>query len=208
MEKTTNTMPVKPTAAEAKEAKEKVRRDNLAAFFADGSIPPDEKSYFSQLLNKKAPFGEKAARRIEADYGMDPGYLDRNPSEQPADRPSRSVEPSTMATLATSIVQTTLMMAGLPKNLLGEEAELRAMILQRKARPKGITADQVRKAFVEMWVEEAENVARRLGDLVMEAENLEVMAGVRGHDGESTEDARRRMGQRAAETLLKKINEL
>lgn len=193
MEKTTKFRPEHPTADDVKEKIAAVRRENLAKFFANGPMPPDKKSYFSQLFSGKAPFGEKAARKLEIDYNMGIGYLDRNPDEQPYP-PSRSVEPSTMATLATSIVQTTLMMAGLPKNLLGEEAELRAMILQRKARPKGITADQVRKAFVEMWVEEAEN--------------LEVMAGVRGHDGESTEDARRRMGQRAAETLLKKINEL
>jgi transcriptional regulator with XRE-family HTH domain len=38
-----------------------------------------EKSYLSQLINGKASFGERAARRIERDYGMAPGYLDEEP---------------------------------------------------------------------------------------------------------------------------------
>ncbi|MDR5756476.1 hypothetical protein [Caballeronia sp. LZ035] len=39
-------------------------------------MPPKEKSYFSQLTNGAASFGEKAARRIEKQYGMADGYLD------------------------------------------------------------------------------------------------------------------------------------
>ena len=52
------------------------RRSRLRKFFADKSIPEKEKSYFSQLLSGKASFGERAARRIERDYGMTAGYLD------------------------------------------------------------------------------------------------------------------------------------
>ncbi|WP_175689673.1 hypothetical protein [Burkholderia anthina] len=39
-------------------------------------VPSREKSYFSQLMNGTASFGERAARRIERDYGMPPGMLD------------------------------------------------------------------------------------------------------------------------------------
>lgn len=53
------------------------RRERLKAWFANRSIPEKEKSYMSQLMSGKASFGEKAARRIEADYGMKPGYLDQ-----------------------------------------------------------------------------------------------------------------------------------
>ena len=194
MEKATNLKPAKLTADDIKSRVAAIRRDNLTKFFSGGPMPKDKKSYLSQLINGTAPFGEKAARNLEITYNMGIGYLDRDPNSQPEDGPVRSVEPSTMATLATSIVQTTLLMAGLPKNLLGDESELRATILQRKVKPKGITDDQVRQAFVEKWVEEAEY--------------LEVMAGSRGNGDESTEDVRRRMGLKAAETLLKKIKEL
>lgn len=52
------------------------RRKQLKAWFADKSLPEKEKSYLSQLINGKSSFGERAARRIEADYGMPTGYLD------------------------------------------------------------------------------------------------------------------------------------
>ena len=53
-----------------------IRRKQLKAWFADKSLPEKEKSYLSQLINGKTSFGERAARRIERDYGMRPGYLD------------------------------------------------------------------------------------------------------------------------------------
>jgi len=59
-----------------------IRRKQLAAWFADKPLPPLEKSYISQLINGKSSFGEKAARRIELQYGMSPGYLD-DASAQP-----------------------------------------------------------------------------------------------------------------------------
>ncbi|MGH2624310.1 MAG: S24 family peptidase [Sphingobacterium sp.] len=52
------------------------RRKRLKEWFSDKSIPPKEKSFLSQLMNGKASFGEKAARRIERDYGMPLGFLD------------------------------------------------------------------------------------------------------------------------------------
>lgn len=53
-----------------------IRRRNLHSWFSQRSIPPREKSYISQLINGKAAFGEKAARRLEATYGMPLMYLD------------------------------------------------------------------------------------------------------------------------------------
>ncbi|WP_252979663.1 S24 family peptidase [Burkholderia glumae] len=52
------------------------RRARLRLWFENRTIPPKEKSYLSQLLGGSAPFGERAARRLEADYGMGAGYLD------------------------------------------------------------------------------------------------------------------------------------
>lgn len=53
-----------------------LRRDRLRAWYESRSIPEREKSYISQLLSGKASFGEKAARRLESDYGMPNLYLD------------------------------------------------------------------------------------------------------------------------------------
>lgn len=60
-----------------------IRRQNLAAWFSQRAIPPREKSYLSQLMNGKASFGEKAARRLENTYGMPPLYLDHIGGEPP-----------------------------------------------------------------------------------------------------------------------------
>ncbi|MBT8527569.1 LexA family transcriptional regulator [Polynucleobacter paneuropaeus] len=52
------------------------RRQKLKEWFFSRSIPEKEKSYISQLINGKASFGEKAARRLEATYGMPIKFLD------------------------------------------------------------------------------------------------------------------------------------
>jgi phage repressor protein C with HTH and peptisase S24 domain len=52
-----------------------LRREKLREWFKDRSIPANEKSYLSQLMNGKASFGEKAAARLERDYAMPEGYL-------------------------------------------------------------------------------------------------------------------------------------
>jgi phage repressor protein C with HTH and peptisase S24 domain len=52
-----------------------IRRARLRIWTEAHAIPQKEKSYFSQLLGG-ASFGEKAARRLERDYGMGDGYLD------------------------------------------------------------------------------------------------------------------------------------
>lgn len=56
---------------------QEIRRANLRAWVESHSVPQKEKSYFSQLTGSIASFGERAARRIEADYGMDAMSLDR-----------------------------------------------------------------------------------------------------------------------------------
>jgi len=53
-----------------------LRRANLRAWMEGKRIPKEERSYFSQLLSGSASFGERAARRIENDYGMEKGFLD------------------------------------------------------------------------------------------------------------------------------------
>lgn len=55
-----------------------IRREKLKLWFSKKRLPSSEKSYLSQLINGKAAFGEKAARRIEKDYGMEEKYLDQN----------------------------------------------------------------------------------------------------------------------------------
>ncbi|KFB88931.1 repressor [Serratia grimesii] len=52
------------------------RRERLKAWFADKTLPTNEKSYLSQLMTGKASFGERAARRLETTYGMPVGFLD------------------------------------------------------------------------------------------------------------------------------------
>lgn len=55
---------------------QEIRRANLRRWAAAHGVPSKEKSYFSQLLGGTS-FGERAARRLEADYGMGSGYLDQ-----------------------------------------------------------------------------------------------------------------------------------
>ena len=69
-----------------------IRRANLRRWAEQHGVPSKEKSYFSQLLGG-ASFGERAARRLEADYGMASGILDQEidgevtPTDDPAHRP-------------------------------------------------------------------------------------------------------------------------
>lgn len=56
-----------------------LRRQKLAEWMADDANKTRyqaEKSFFSQLKSGALPFGEKAARRIEAAYGMPHKFLD------------------------------------------------------------------------------------------------------------------------------------
>lgn len=60
----------------------KIRREKLRLWFSVRPIPEKEKSYISQLINGKASFGEKAARRLEKTYGMGEKYLDTDTTDQ------------------------------------------------------------------------------------------------------------------------------
>ncbi|KUZ70696.1 hypothetical protein WI38_32760 [Burkholderia ubonensis] len=55
---------------------QEIRRTKLKEWAQKHGVPAREKSYFSQLMNGTASFGERAARRIERDYGMPTGLLD------------------------------------------------------------------------------------------------------------------------------------
>ncbi|MDW1048814.1 S24 family peptidase [Mannheimia haemolytica] len=53
-----------------------IRRKKLTEWFNTRDIPEKEKSYISQLKSGKSSFGERAARRLENEYGMPSFYLD------------------------------------------------------------------------------------------------------------------------------------
>ena len=55
---------------------QETRRARLRLWLEGKTAPTKEKSYFSQLLGGTTSFGERAARRLERDYGMGDGYLD------------------------------------------------------------------------------------------------------------------------------------
>ncbi|WP_426110996.1 LexA family protein [Massilia sp. PWRC2] len=55
-----------------------IRRANLRRWLATNGTPTKEKSLFSQLKGVGS-FGEKVARRLEAQYRMGDGWLDRIP---------------------------------------------------------------------------------------------------------------------------------
>lgn len=58
-----------------------IRREALKKWFAGGPLPEGDRSYFSQVITGKSDMGEKAARRIEQEYNMPPGHLDKMPDE-------------------------------------------------------------------------------------------------------------------------------
>ncbi|MCU5774716.1 hypothetical protein N5923_21810 [Erwiniaceae bacterium BAC15a-03b] len=66
-----------------------IRRTRLRQWFSGQPLPEKEKSYLSQLINGKSSFGEKAARRIEHDYGMPLKHLD---SVSSSDKESENIE--------------------------------------------------------------------------------------------------------------------
>ena len=53
-----------------------IRTNQLHKWVEVNGIPQKEKSLFSQIFNGKSSFGERLARRLEADYGMPQGFLD------------------------------------------------------------------------------------------------------------------------------------
>lgn len=57
-----------------------LRRIRLREWFEGKTLPAQDKSYISQIVNGKSGLGEKGAKRLERDYNMPPGYL-VNPEE-------------------------------------------------------------------------------------------------------------------------------
>lgn len=62
--------------------KAEIRRNRLKDWFSERTLPAKEKSYLSQLITGRASFGEKAARRIESQYGMPNNHLDTPYSDE------------------------------------------------------------------------------------------------------------------------------
>lgn len=71
-----------------------IRRENLRRWLAKHGTPPKEKSLFSQL-KAGLSFGERVARRLEQQYGMGEGYLDRDPAAQ-ATPEDKALDPLTL----------------------------------------------------------------------------------------------------------------
>jgi phage repressor protein C with HTH and peptisase S24 domain len=60
-----------------------IRRENLRRWVLEHGTPAKEKSLFSQLKSNGS-FGERVARRLEEQYKMGAGYLDRPPAQPEA----------------------------------------------------------------------------------------------------------------------------
>jgi phage repressor protein C with HTH and peptisase S24 domain len=69
-----------------------LRRHNLKLWLEKNGVPQKEKSYFSQLANGTASFGERAARRLESQYHMGLNYLDTPSGTFIANNPARAIE--------------------------------------------------------------------------------------------------------------------
>ena len=61
-----------------------IRRENLRRWVAENGTPAKERSLFSQL-KANGSFGERVARRLERDYRMSDGFLDRDPNAPSAE---------------------------------------------------------------------------------------------------------------------------
>jgi hypothetical protein len=64
-----------------------LRRERLREWLRTHPTPAAERSFFSQLLAGTAPFGERAARRLEQTYDMGLHYLDTPLEQTPAPAP-------------------------------------------------------------------------------------------------------------------------
>jgi hypothetical protein len=64
-----------------------LRRERLREWLRTHPTPAAERSFFSQLLAGTAPFGERAARRLEQTYDMGLHYLDTPLEQAPAPAP-------------------------------------------------------------------------------------------------------------------------
>jgi len=89
------------------------------------SVPPKEKSLFSQLKGTGS-FGERVARRLESDYGMGAGYLDR---PMPGDS-SNTSQKAPLSNIANAVIQCVERLDGLGeigKKILSAHLDLLAI---------------------------------------------------------------------------------
>ncbi|UGQ44953.1 hypothetical protein [Massilia endophytica] len=68
-----------------------IRRENLRRWVEKNGVPVKERSFFSQLKSG-ASFGERLARRLERDYKMGDGFLDRLDAEVAVEQPVSPVD--------------------------------------------------------------------------------------------------------------------
>ncbi len=75
-----------------------IRRENLRRWVAEHGTPAKEKSLFSQLKSTGS-FGERVARRLEDQYKMGAGYLDRPPGVDAPVQPTAANQPGDLLEL-------------------------------------------------------------------------------------------------------------
>lgn len=169
------------------------RRRRLAKFFEGTAIPAKEKSFLSQLINGKAPFREKAARRLEGTYGMGSGYLDVDDDGKPIEggggclvlRPGE-------ADVVLSIVSGALNLAGLPEDFFGSKASVKESLMQGQ-RLDAYTLGEIKRAMIELWQQEAESIG--------------ILAEHPDDGTEGLKQARKRIGADVAGMLFDKLKE-
>jgi hypothetical protein len=128
-----------------------IRRAKLKQWFEKRAIPPKEKSYLSQLMTGTASFGERAARRLERDYGMDKGYLDGGEAQSGQDterdvshitlvEPKVNAEPEDMSLMWVTGKGRELLTEFYSTDKDGQESILRAAkAVQKVMRPTAVT---------------------------------------------------------------------
>lgn len=169
------------------------RRRRLAKFFEGEALPAQEKSFLWQLINGKASFGEKAARRIENTYGMNAGYLDVTDDGKPVEGGGgRLVLRASEADTVLSVVYGALKLAGLPEDFFGSKATIRESLMLGQ-RLDAYTIGEIKRAVIEMWQQEAESIG--------------ILAEHPDDGLEGLERARKRIGAEVANMLFDKLKE-
>lgn len=110
-----------------------IRRANLRHWTGAHGVPNKEKSYFSQLLGG-ASFGERAARRLEADYGMGDRYLDQPLPDLKAD--ATSAPDLSAAALALTNAISDADRGGVSADVFDAMREMLRLFVRDSARPK------------------------------------------------------------------------
>jgi hypothetical protein len=114
-----------------------IRRLQLGLWFKNRAFPEREKSYISQLISGKASFGEKAARRLERDYGMPDKYLDQDTTNR-AEEPVASYRTNSEQQL---LEDWRLLLEEDQERITAEITKLAAIAKTYRARFGAVTAD-------------------------------------------------------------------